>query len=574
MFKNTQRYSQLAITLVIVGSVALAYFFKWQQGLPNFMDGDARDYYSTLVSVFINHDLTHQSGNDWYLLHTNSGTVNVHPIGVAVLQLPFFLLALLATTMSDYQMDGYSFPFQLAVALAALVYVTLGLNFLRRLLLLQGFTDGIVATVLLLLYFGTNLMHYTLSEAGMSHVYSFALISAFLFFTARFYQDRNSKDLFWIGLLTGLIVLVRPNNILVLPAALLSCHSFQDLKNFLRSLFVRKSFYISAGLSILIASLQSIVWYLQSGSLFQNTYKRDGFYWLHPQFKAFLFGFDGGFFIYTPLCLLFFGGLFILYRKHRLQFYLLGGLLVFLFYFFSSYWAYTYFDGFGIRVLVDYYGIFGILGAHALSALVPRFYIAGTLALIFLAINLIYTYQVNTGIIARSGMTFRMWEHIFLKTDASYRYSLGGSHELQPYADQQPGVLDSATAIASDFDFEGKEFGPVALSHALPVKTRRLHAEVNCSRREKVRGASSAALMVMNVSRPGKEKAEYYAQFLLNEVPESSCCETRHYAYTCNLVGEFEKGDLVSAYIWNRNKGPFVLEKLAFKLYNYNYDLN
>jgi hypothetical protein len=573
MFKKEQRYSKLAITVVIAGSVLLSLFFKWSNAYPNFMDGDARDYYSALVSIFIRHDFTHQSGSDWYLLHTSSGTVNVHPIGVALLQLPFFLLAWLYSIVADAGSDGYSLPFQIAVATAALVYAGLGLNYLRRLLHLLGFADALVAGVILLLYFGTNLLHYTLSEAGMSHVYSFALISSFLFYSARLYKGRKNSDLLKTGLVVGLILLVRPNNIFILPAALLWCSSFDDCKNYLKSLFSRPAFYASAGIALVILALQTIVWYVQTGSFLQDTYKRDGFYWLDPQVIKFLFGFDGGFFIYTPLCLLFIAGLIFTYRSHRFMFFVLSGLLLGLFYFFSSYWAYTYFDGFVIHVLVDYYGLFGILAAHLFSGLSARLYLAGIVALAFLVMNLIYTYQVNEGIIARSGMTFNMWKYVFLKTDAAYRYCLGGSHELKPYAPQAPAVLDSAAA-ERDFDFEGKEFGPVATSHALPVKTRRLHAEVACSRREKMTGASSEALLVLSVTRPEKNQAEFYSQFLLNEVPAKSCCESVHYAYTCNLVGEFEKGDQVTAYIWNRKKAPFLLERLAFKLYNYNYDLN
>jgi hypothetical protein len=163
MLKSGQRYSKLAITLVIAGSVLLAWVFKWQNDVPNLMDGDAKDYYSALVSLFIQHDLSHQNAQDWYLLHTSSGIINVHPVGVALLQLPFFLVALLIAPSTGFSADGYSLPFQIAVALAALFYAVVGLNFLRRLLVLQSFQDRIIAAVIVLVYFGTNLMHYTLS---------------------------------------------------------------------------------------------------------------------------------------------------------------------------------------------------------------------------------------------------------------------------------------------------------------------------------------------------------------------------------------------------------------------------
>jgi len=575
MLKSEQMYSKLTITLVIVGSALLAWFFKWQNDIPNLMDGDAKDYYSALVSLFIQHDLSHQNAQDWYLLHTSSGIINVHPVGVALLQLPFFLGALLIAPFTGFSADGYSLPFQIAVAMAALFYVVVGLNFLRRLLLLQGFQDRIIAAVIVLVYFGTNLMHYTLSEAGMSHVYSFALLCAFLYYTASFYQLRKNATLLKTGIVLGLILLVRPNNIFILPAAFLWCQSVHDFKSLLSVLFRRPAFYGALGLTLMITTLQSLVWYLQTGSFFHNTYKRDGFYWLKPQITEFLFGFDGGFFIYTPLCLLLMTGLFVVFKKQRFQFALLMGLFSLLFYFFSSYWAYTYFDGFGIRVMVDYYGLIGLLAAHLFSAVSSKFYVTGTLAVLLLILNLVYTLQVNTGIILRSGMNFKMWSYVFLKTAPQYRYCLGGSHELKPYSATSPALMDTFNApLQTAFDFTGKEFGPAAASKMLAVKTRRIFAELNCSRREKVTGASMAALLVVSVTRSQSDKAPFYAQFPLNETPAADCCETEEYKYTCNLVGEFERGDQVNCYIWNRSKAPFLLEKLSLKLYNYNYELN
>src|SRR5205085_7665210 len=76
------------------------------------------------------------------------------------------------------------------------------------------------------------------------------------------------------------------------------------------------------------------------------------------------FGFDGGFFIYTPLCLLFLGGLLITYRQNKFSFWSATIFLFSLMFFFSCYWGYTYFDGFGIRVLVDYFSFFAFLGSR------------------------------------------------------------------------------------------------------------------------------------------------------------------------------------------------------------------
>lgn len=116
------------------------------------MGGDAKDYYSGLISTFITHDLANQTGNDWFLLKTSSGTINVHPIGVSVVLLPFFAVACLFAGLFQFPVDGHSLPFQISTASAALFYAILGLIYLRKLLQLHKVGDVITAVILLLVF--------------------------------------------------------------------------------------------------------------------------------------------------------------------------------------------------------------------------------------------------------------------------------------------------------------------------------------------------------------------------------------------------------------------------------------
>ena len=116
------KFSNYAVFCTILLAIGISWYFKWQytEYPLNFMGGDAKDYYSGLVSLFITHDFTNQTGNDWFLLKTTGGTINVHPIGVSVLLLPFFAIGSLIAYLFHFQIDGFSFPFQLSVAIAAL----------------------------------------------------------------------------------------------------------------------------------------------------------------------------------------------------------------------------------------------------------------------------------------------------------------------------------------------------------------------------------------------------------------------------------------------------------------------
>ncbi len=75
--------------------------------------------------------------------------------------------------------DGFSAPYQIAVATAGLVYLVLGLGVLYR-LLSRTFRPSVVMLTLVVLTFGTDLFHYGTYDNTFSHVYSFFLFACFL----------------------------------------------------------------------------------------------------------------------------------------------------------------------------------------------------------------------------------------------------------------------------------------------------------------------------------------------------------------------------------------------------------
>ncbi|MEO6303390.1 MAG: hypothetical protein ABIP51_09460, partial [Bacteroidia bacterium] len=57
--KNNYLNLTIAFCAVVLSCVVLSFDRKIA------IDGDARDYYSYLVSIFINHNFTHQTAKDW-----------------------------------------------------------------------------------------------------------------------------------------------------------------------------------------------------------------------------------------------------------------------------------------------------------------------------------------------------------------------------------------------------------------------------------------------------------------------------------------------------------------------------
>lgn len=581
MFRSILKYSpsQYLYLLFFALAIMISFIFKWSYANfeVDFMGGDAKDYYSYLISIFIQHDLINQTDTSWFILKTAEGTYNVHTVGLSILLLPFFSLAYLTAFLISAPLNGYSLPFQISIGLAALVYVIIGLNFLKKLLSLQNTNKKVINFILFLVFFGTNLIHYTLSEAGMSHVYSFALISAFMYFSYRLVLIQSNKYLIYSGILLGLILLVRPNNFFVLFFPFIWFKNWSSCLIFFKTLIRNKYFYLSIIIALGLLSFQSLIWFLQSGSLIQNTYKADGFYWLNPQIFKMLFGFESGLFIYTPICFLFLFGLFFLYKESLFSFVAAIVLLSSMFYFFASYWAYTYFDGLGIRVLVDYYALFAMIGAKLFNHLLSQkltFYSITSISLFLVFVNLIYCYQENRSIILRSGMNFKKWKYVFLKTDASYQNCLGGINDIKPFSKEKASIIlaDSATII-TPFNFANKDFGMSVFFDSIGFNSNRIQLKINIIRKELFFNSSKDALICFSLDDSKSHQNKDYFQCKLNEIPSSNLKE-EEYNYSANINADFKTSDHLSVFIWNINKQAFYISKFNIKIYNYNYQIN
>lgn len=560
-------------------AIIISFIFKWRYANfdVNFMGGDAKDYYSYLISIFIQHDLINQNDTSWFIFKTAEGTYNVHTVGLSLLLLPFFLLAYLSAYFISAPLNGYSLPFQISIGLAALLYAMIGLSFLKKLLTLQNTNKKVINLILFLIFFGTNLIHYTLSEAGMSHVYSFALISAFLYYSYRLVLVQSNKYFLYSGILIGLILLVRPNNFFVLFFPFIWFKKWSDCVIFFKYLIRNKYFYLSIIIALGLLSIQSLIWFLQSGSLIQNTYKADGFYWLNPQIYSMLFGFESGLFIYTPICFLFLFGLFFLYKESLFSFISTLVLLSSMFYFFASYWAYTYFDGLGIRVIVDFYAVLAMIGAKLFNQLIEQkltFYSISSISLILVFINLIYFYQENRSIILRSGMNFKKWKYVFLKTDASYQNCLGGINDIKPFLkENMPFILADSSSIFTPFNFANKDFGMNVFFDSIGFNSNRIQLKINIIRKELFVNSSKDALICFSLFDSKGLHNKAYVHCKLNETPSSNL-KDEEYNYSANINADFKSNDRISVYIWNINKQAFYISKFNIKIYNYNYQIN
>src|SRR5690606_14158089 len=101
--------------------------------------------------------------------------------------------------------------------------------------------------------------------------------------------------------------------------------------------------------------------YAQVGKIQLNSYSGEEFtHWKSPYMWQVLFGFRKGLFVYSPVLLLLFPGLVVMYFKSRRLF---AGILIFgliITYVLSSWWCWWYGGALGFRAMVDFLGILAI----------------------------------------------------------------------------------------------------------------------------------------------------------------------------------------------------------------------
>jgi hypothetical protein len=536
------------------------------------VNGDGVDYYSYLVSVFINHNPGHQDPSAWFIINTPTGTINVHTLGVSLLLSPFFFIGYLWALITGAELTGLSAPFQKMVCIGALTYVMLGLYFLKRLLLDLHFSDKITALTLTLVFFGTNLLNYAINEPSMAHVYSFALIAIFLFYINRLTQKFSSRYLYLAAASLALIILVRPVNVIVILAIPFFAGSFDAFRVFLKDLLRHKrQLVISIVAFFSIVMLQPLMWYFQNQHFIQWSYKGNGFYFSDPHTLLMLFGFDSGFFIYTPLCFILLGGLIPLFSKNKFQFAVLFLFLSFCFYLFSCYWGYTYFDGLGIRTFVDFYAIFSILLATLLTYVSSKrikwlvFPITGFAAFL----NLIFCYQYNAGILPAAGMNSNKFSYIFLHTGGEYAGVLGGCMDMAPYSETAPQLIFSYQG-KENYTYTNNEFGLGWKADSLKIASNKLFVKVKLRRKEESINSSYGAMLVVHIeSKEGQNRS--YQAYKLNDTPSETCCEWQEFSYQVTIADKLEPSDKLSVYVWNKEKQRFSIDNFNIEVYNYNF---
>ncbi len=331
---------------------------------------DALHYYSYLPATFIYKDISLEFAKNnpgkygttfWPAPTPIDKRVIKTSMGLTFLYAPYFFIGQFLAKVPRISNGGFSIPYKIPLAFSIVLYLGIGLYYLRK-VLKMFFSEWVTALTCFTMVVGTNLLHYTTSESTMSHAYNFSLIAVFMYFSIKWYENPKFKNTIILGLIFGLICLIRPTNIIVILFFILwKVTSVKEMKVRIIHLLKRyKMIMIMIAGFFIIWAPQIIYWEYVTGQWFYFSYGDERFYFLDPQILNGLFSYRKGWLLYTPVMVLALAGIPILRRKYKELFipvliYTLLNIYVIL-----SWWVWWYGGGFGLRAFIDSYAILAI----------------------------------------------------------------------------------------------------------------------------------------------------------------------------------------------------------------------
>ncbi|MEX1000769.1 MAG: hypothetical protein WDZ35_01495 [Crocinitomicaceae bacterium] len=415
-----------------------AYFVEW------ITDGDLAiqnlSHYEQIVAEYDNTNTLYQ------FVQLEEGFITKYSIGWSLLNAPFLYIGHLAAGVFNYPQDGFSLPYQIACHSASLFYTFLGLFFCRKLFRLF-FSDQLTAVLLLILVLGTNYLHMNYACIGLVHVYLFTLYALLLYHTHLFYQNQHIKRALFIGVILGLMVLIRPTEIVagIIPL-LYGLTSAKQIKSRLKDLFFTKYYYTAVLTFTICCSLQLFYWKYTTGYWVYYSYQNpgEGLDLHQPHLLEVLFSFRRGWFIYTPIMLLIIPALVTTYRHYKKWF---SSLLIFTFvnlYLISSWTTWWYAGSFSSRALEHSYPIYILLIGFLLSRWSGvRKKIALFIIGIFVCLNLFQTWQVQHGVL-----------HLFRMSKPYYFSILGQTSPPSPEQEKLLFIDRNLTQFENKEDYQ------------------------------------------------------------------------------------------------------------------------
>ncbi len=427
------------ILTIIIYNIFNIHYWTIKDRVINY---DIVSYYAYLPATFIYKDVSLRFMDDnpgaysdkfWPNITEEGKYVVKTSMGLSFLYAPFFFLGHAAANQLDFETNGFTQPYKFFLVMGAVFYFAIGLYFLRK-VLERYFNQRVVILSLITLIMGTNLYYYVAIDSTMPHVFNFSLFAIFIYLTITWHQNPNIKNSIFIGLLLGLITLIRPTNIIIfLVFFFWNVKSLNDLKN--RFLFFIKKPGLIAIMFIffiLIWIPQLLYWESQTGQWLYFSYEGERFFFLDPYIRKGLFGYRKGWLFYSPVMIFAIAGIFISYKHFKKLFVPITIFTILNVYLILSWWCWWYGGSFGGRAFIDSYAILALPLAVFIGWVFKQKkifrVIANSLLILLLLLNLFQTWQYYGGDIHHDAMTKKAYWKIFLRPYPEDDYKTYLSH--------------------------------------------------------------------------------------------------------------------------------------------------
>lgn len=607
MSQRDQRYFTRGLFFAMVFSFILVNFIREGSFKRRIIDGDGSGLYAYLPALLIHKsvDFTpvfefekQRRSKDYqghYFNRFEDILINKFTCGTALMELPAFIVAWILSLIFGLSPDGYNILFQYGVALSAFFWVFMGLVFFVKLARLYQVDQKTAWMIAFAGLFGTNLFYYTFWAPAASHAYSFAAISIFLFYLKKTFIKYNQGSLFASAFLFGLVVLIRPVNIVLAAAIPFIAGSPKIFVDTIKQKLARKDYIFTLLLFILAILSQLTINFLQTGRPFVYGYKNEGFFFDNPQFVNFLVSYRKGWFVYTPLMMAIIPGIFYLWRRSRFEFYSFLGFFVTLIYVFASWWNWLYGNSFGMRPMVDFYALFLLIIAIYFDSLKQGIFRGLMIIFIFICIllNLFQTSQYTKGIIHYDSMTKDAYWYVFLKSDMEYAGVIGdhdeyyyGSLSEEPFFETHNDFsmnMPGWTSINnfSTEHYEGKQavkmdtadiYSPtfeITIPDSL-LGMKNIYTVFETGYAEPMPNAALHALFVVGISNSDSQNV-FYKSFRLKRLPDDEIA-----IWKAGIIG-FKLPEItndmkqIKLYVWNRENTIFYLSSFDLSFYTYGF---
>ena len=393
---------------------------------------DAYGYYLHLPAMLIYQDVKklsfqdsidnkyNLSGGKFYQANIHEKTGNYvfkYLGGIAILHLPVFIAAHVYALNSPFEADGFSAPYQNAIGFGVVLYAILALFILRK-VLLKYYSDSVTSLTLILLVLATNAIQYISIDSAQSHAPIFLLYCIILWLTQKWHEKPSLSTALLSGFIIGLATISRPTEaIMVLIPILWNTHNKEAAKAKWDLVKANLPMVYLAALGGILGILpQLIYWQYVTGFFIYDV----GSAWrfLSPFFRV-LFGFEKGWFIYTPVTIFFVLGFFYLkdypFKKSVLKFCLLNIWVI------ISWSDWKYGGSYYTRALMQSYPVF----AFSFTAFIQKYwigsnrYLMGVIAAFLIGLNLFQIQQNNTTTRHYYDMNHAYYGQIFMNSSVS-----------------------------------------------------------------------------------------------------------------------------------------------------------